>query len=150
MSYTKRKIINEAFTEIGLGSYNFDAQPEDLQNALLRLNAMLSEWTLAGADTGADTPFVDDLDADSLVPMTDIRAVICGLAVSLAPSFGKIVSPDTMKAAVNGKRLVIKRNATIPSKKIDVAAVPAGAGHKWIDQINLAESGGQGGQGGQP
>lgn len=137
MSYTKRKIITEAFTEIGLGTYNFDAQPEDLQNALLRLNAMLAEWTLTGADTDALTPFEDDLDADSLIPMSDIRAVICGLAVNLAPSFGKVVSMDTMKGAVNGRRVIIKRNATILPKQTDVAAVPAGAGHKWDWRINL-------------
>lgn len=139
MSYTKRKIINEAFTEIGLGSYNFDAQPEDLQNALLRLNAMLAEWALYGAVTGADTPFADDLDNDSMIPMTDIRGVICGLAVNLAPSFGKAVSPDTMKGAVNGKKIIIKRNATVLSKRTDVADVPAGAGYKWRNRINLQE-----------
>jgi len=133
MSFTKRKIINEAFTEIGLGTYNFDAQPEDLQNALLRLNAMLAEWAEAGAVTNALTPFIDDLDVDSLIPMTDIRGVICGLAVNLAPSFGKVVSMDTMKGAVTGKKIVIKRNATILPKQTDVAAVPG----RW-PQMGLA------------
>ena len=46
MSYTKRQIINQAMTEIGLGSYSLDAQPEDLQDALFKLNAMLAEWTV--------------------------------------------------------------------------------------------------------
>tara|TARA_R110000851_G_scaffold258718_1_gene411196 strand:+ start:1472 stop:1903 length:432 start_codon:yes stop_codon:yes gene_type:complete len=137
MSYTKRKIINQAMTEIGLGSYNFDAQPEDLQDALFKLNVMLAEWTVYGAVTGALTPFVDDLDVDSLIPMTDVQAVVSGLAVSIAPSFGKQVSPSTTMSAFNGRRAIIKRNAIVLGKRSDSAAVPAGAGHKYDRQINL-------------
>mgnify|MGYP003642354605 CR=1 FL=1 len=137
MSYTKRKIINQAMTEIGLGSFNLDAQPEDLQDALFKLNAMLAEWTIYGAVTGALTPFVDDLDADSLIPMTDILAVVSGLAVILAPSFGKQVSPATTMSAFNGRRAIVKRNFTVVGKRSDVAAIPAGAGHKYDRRINL-------------
>ena len=60
MGYTKRQFVTAALEEIGLASYVFDLQPEQLQSALRRLDAMISEWngkTFNVIDTGG---FVQD------------------------------------------------------------------------------------------
>ena len=71
MSYTKRTIIEQAHAEIGLGSYAYDAQPEDLQDALLRLNALMAQWSGDSAQVGwpsVNSELVDELDSDSQLP----------------------------------------------------------------------------------
>lgn len=144
MTYTKRTIIQQAYAEIGLASYAYDAQPEDLQDALIRLNALMAQWAGNGAQVGwpsANSEFGDDLDNDSGLPVDAVRGVICGLAVDLAPGFGKQVSPDTKVAAREGKRLMMRKSATIPQRKMDATAIPKGAGWKdYNEQINLPAS----------
>lgn len=133
MSLTKRDIIQAAFVEIGLGSRIYTATPEDLQDALLRLNALLAEWSTRGAagsfvlGIGADE---DDLDEDASIPANGVRGVICGLAVDIAPSYGRQVSADTRKAAELGKRALRNQSIEVPTKALDYTAIPAGAGHK--------------------
>jgi hypothetical protein len=52
MGYTKRQFISAAFEEIGLASYVFDLQPEQLQSALRRLDAMMADWNAKGIRLG--------------------------------------------------------------------------------------------------
>lgn len=143
MSYTKRTIINQAHAEIGLGSYAYDLQPEDLQDALLRLNALLAQWSGNGAQVGwpsVNSELVDDLDADSGLPVDAVRGVICALAVDIAPGFGKAPSRETKIAARQGKKLMTRKSMTIPQREMDATSIPAGAGWKWDQRISLSES----------
>ena len=43
MAYTKRQFVEAALTEIGLASYVFDLQPEQLEYARRRLDAMMAD-----------------------------------------------------------------------------------------------------------
>ena len=52
MSWTKRQFINAALEEIGLASYVFDIQPEELESALRRLDAMMADWNAKGIRIG--------------------------------------------------------------------------------------------------
>lgn len=143
MSYTKRTIIQQAHAEIGLGSYAYDAQPEDLQDALLRLNALMAQWSGNGAQTGwpsVNVELADDLDADSNLPPDAVRGVICALAVDLAPGFGKVVARETKVAAREGKRLMTRKSSEIPQRQMDATSIPLGEGWKNEDQINLPAS----------
>ena len=97
MPWTKKQIITEAFTEIGKGSYSFDSQPEEYQTALRRLDAMMATW---GATANIRIGYVGgngfgDIDAESTVPDWAVAAMYLNLAINLAPSYGKTVSPDT-------------------------------------------------------
>lgn len=143
MTWSKREIIKGAFEEIGLGAFQYDLHPEDYQTALRRLNALVSEWSGAGAQTGYagnNTPSTDDLDNDSNLPPDAVRGVICGLACDLAPGYGKQPTVKTMTAAQNGRNLMLAKSASdsIPRKQKNNYTVPAGAGHKFREQINLA------------
>ncbi len=143
MSYRKRDIINQAHAEIGLGSYAFDAQPEELQDALMRLNALMAEWSSEGAGTGwpsVNMPLADDLDSDSNLPIDAVKGVICALAVDLAPSFGKTPMPTTVLSATRGKRLMVRKNTEVPQMAMLATAIPLGAGWKEIGIINLPAS----------
>lgn len=125
---TKRELINQAFEEIGLGTYAYNMRAEDYQSALKRLNALLAEWGATGAITGGDE--TGNLDADSDVPLNAERGVICALACDVAPSFGKQPMPQTVSNARQGRILMIRTNTVIPTKEVNHASVPAGAGYK--------------------
>lgn len=147
MTMTKRTIISQAYAEIGLGR-DYDAQPDELQDALLRLNAIFMQWATAGVAVGfpaVNVELADDLDNNSNLPGDAVRTAICALALDLAPSFGKAPLPQTVKAASEGYKLLMRKWAaqTIPTRARDLGSVPAGAGHKYENRINLVRGGDQ-------
>jgi hypothetical protein len=88
MSYKKRQFISAAFEEIGLASYVFDLQPEQLQSALRRLDAMMADWNAKGIRLGyplPSSPQDSDLDEDTLVPDSAYEAIICSLGHQAGP-----------------------------------------------------------------
>jgi hypothetical protein len=119
MGYTKRQFISASFEEIGLASYVFDLQPEQLESALRRLDAMMADWNAKGIRFGyplPSSPQDSSLDEETLVPDSAYEAIICSLGIRLAPMFGKTVMPDT--------------KATFPLEQQLPATMPAGAGNK--------------------
>lgn len=103
MRITKRGIILDAYGEAGLAHYAFDLTPEQVQSALRKLNGLMGEWDTTGIRIGFPFPSsyhdVEDIDAPFTVPDYAFNAVILALSVRIAPQYGKVVSPETMKAA---------------------------------------------------
>jgi hypothetical protein len=133
MSWLKRDIIEAALEEIGFGPNSYDIRAEDYATGLNRLNTLMAQWQGDGVGLGypaSNSADGDDLDADSNLPPDAVNGVIAGLAVALAPGFGKQVSKDTKVAARKGEQLIRRKTATIPSRKADLTTYPAGAGHK--------------------
>ena len=132
MGYTKRQFISAAFEEIGLASYVFDLQPEQLESALRRLDAMMADWNAKGIRLGyplPSSPQDSTLSEETLVPDSAYEAIICSLAIRLAPSFGKQVMVETKTTAKQGYDILLQR-ATFPLEKQLPATTPAGAGNK--------------------
>lgn len=132
MAWTKRDFITQAFEEIGLGSYVFDLTPEQLQTALRKLNGMLAVWNAKGIRLGfpiASGPDSDGLDDDATVPDRAIDAIILGLAIRLAPGFGKAVPPETKVAAREAYSAMLN-HYTFPPEMQFSGTLPAGAGNK--------------------
>lgn len=136
MSWTKRQFIEQAFEEIGLASYVFDLQPEQLASAMRRLDAMIAFWNTRGIRIGyplPSTPNAGSLDSESGVPDSANQAVILNLAVQLAPSFGKTVSPDTKLNAKEAFKALMSLSTT-PSEMQLPSMMPAGAGNKYAER----------------
>ena len=132
MGYTKQQFISAAFEEIGLASYVFDLQPEQLESALRRLDAMMADWNAKGIRLGyplPSSPQDSSLSEETLVPDSAYEAIICSLAIRLAPSFGKTVMVETKTTAKQGYDILLQR-ATFPLEKQLPATTPAGAGNK--------------------
>jgi hypothetical protein len=139
VSYTKRQIISQAFDEIGLASYIFDLQPEQLQSALRKLDSMMATWNAQGIRLGypiPSTPEGSDLDTESNIPDAANEAVYQNLAIKLAPSYGKIVPVETKASARMSYNAMLARFMVIPEFKLD-GTMPAGAGNKNIYQVFL-------------
>ncbi len=133
MGYTKREIIDLAFGEIGLAPYAFDLQPEQLENALRRLDGMMATWNSKGIRIGyplPSSPSASDLADDVGVPDRAIEAMVMNLAIRLAPGFGKAVLPDTKIIARSSYTQLLSGSSSPIEMQLDAASVPAGAGWK--------------------
>jgi hypothetical protein len=100
--WTKRDVIGQAFSEIGLASYTFDLLPEQWEGALRRLDAMIAQWENKGIRLAWPLPVSfanSSIDAVTGAPDTALEALYLNLAVRLAPGYGKTPSPDTKSLA---------------------------------------------------
>ena len=132
MSWTKRQFVTEAFTEIGYAEYAYDLEPEQLQVALRRLDAMMGSWNGKGISIGypiPTSPENGDLDDETEVPDFANEAIYLSLAVRLAPTVGKLVSAETKSALKSAYNTVLK-NITMPGEMRFPKTLPSGAGNK--------------------
>ena len=133
MSYTKRQLIEAAFTEMGFSPYSFELSSDQLAAALIRLDSMMAEWNARGlrlSYNGPNPPNGSDIEADSGLPDRAWEAVITNLALRLAPSYGKTISIDTRITARHTLNTILV-TAAKPSE-MKLSTIPAGAGHKYV------------------
>ncbi len=131
MSYTKGELVHSALNEIGIAEYDFDIGPEQTESALRRLDSMLAEWNAKGVVLGYPIPITADgseLSEDSNIPDSAWEAVITNLAIKLAPSYGKTVSPDTKISAKKAMNLLY--SISTKPNEMQMNVLPKGAGHK--------------------
>jgi hypothetical protein len=131
MSWTKRELIEEAFDSIGLASYSFDIQDDQYLSALRKLDAMMATWN--GKGIRLSYPLHDNKDDSSvdeyaMIPDWANEAVYLNLAIRLAPSFGKALSPD-VKQNANDAYDAIMTKISIPPE-YQVSGLPKGQGYK--------------------
>lgn len=132
MSYSKRQFVTAAFEEIGLASYVFDLQPEQLDSAVKKLDSMMAAWNAVGIRVSypiPGNPDSTDIDAITNVPDSANEAIVMSLAVRLAPGLGKAVSMDTKVSAKQGYNTLLSR-AAAPLEMQFPSGMPAGAGNK--------------------
>jgi hypothetical protein len=148
MGWTKGEIVSETFSEMGIASYTFDIGPEEIVSAIRRLDLMMASWESKGLRFGYPQPSTangSSSDDDSNIPDIAIEAVLTNLAIRLAPSYGKGLSPDTKTIAKTSLNSLIG----IFAKPIEQQKnpMPSGAGYKgtrkWtsepIDPIGIGD-----------
>ncbi len=143
MSYTKRQFIESALEEIGLASYVFQMQPQELQSALKRLDSMVMSWQAKGITIGwpvSIDPDNADLDTVTECPLIANEAIITNLAVKLAPSYGKIVQTETKVAAKKAYNNLLAFKINPKSMSLP-DTMPLGAGNKpWREDKEFVNS----------
>lgn len=135
MSWTKRQFVTQALEEIGLAAYVFDLQPEQMNSARIKLDAMVASWNARGIRINYPLPTKQDgsdLDDDTGVPDAANEAIYKNLAIQLAPSYGKQISPDTRISAKLALDTLIKSLVRTPQMKLP-SSMPIGAGYKSED-----------------
>lgn len=113
---TKREIILQAYSELGIAEYNFDLSPDELMTARKRLDRMMAQWEtkVQIGYSMPSNPNDSDLDDESGLPDGTIDPVATNLAVLLAPGLGKTLAPSTLIGAKNGYNSVLAQFAQIP------------------------------------
>ena len=134
--WTKEDVIKQSFSEIGKGAYEFDLQPEDMQNALRKLDAMLSAWSGAyGIRLGyAGGDGKGSIGASTTVPDWAYESLYLNLAVKLCPDYGKTPSPVTVKGAKEALDMVRNRMVIPATRSISGYA---GAGNSWLGETYI-------------
>ena len=131
--WSKRLIVNKAFGDLALQGYVFDLTPEEIQDAILSLDAMMASWEAYGIRIGYQTttdPEEADPDQESGIPDWANKAAYKNLAIDLAASFGKAVPPSlavSAKIAYDGMLGLIAAN---PPQMQFKGNLPIGAGWK--------------------
>jgi hypothetical protein len=137
MSWTKRQIIEQAFEEIGLASYIFDLTPDQLQSALRRLDLMVGSWYAKNVKISyplPTSPNDSDIDQEIDVPIQCNEALVLNLAVRLAPSYGKMPTPETKaNAKLMYDQLLVQ--AAMPFEMQYPRTLPLGAGYKRTERV---------------
>ena len=132
MSYSKKEFVEAALTEIGKGGLDFDIQPEEVEQGVERLDAMMAEWNVSGVRLPyplAPDPMSTELDAKTNVPDWANKPIICNFALELAPSYGKEPSRQTKIGASSGYKSLLALAAQ-PNTVQFPETLPRGAGQK--------------------
>lgn len=130
MAWSKREIIQRAFSDIGYGLEGFDIPPAKMEDALRILDTLVAEWNVTPMGYPLhDNPADSDLDEDSGIPLSFVNGVVAGLAVRLAPTIGKEASLSIQRAASQGKAAITRIQSKPPARAIDTTMTPAGTGH---------------------
>lgn len=132
MGWTKRQFVAQAFEEIGYALYSYDLEPEQLESAMRRMDSMMATWNGKGIRLGypiPTSPENGDLDQETGVPDSANEAIYTNLALRIAPTVGKIVSPETKASANTAYKLLLSR-AAMPNEQQLPSTMPAGAGNK--------------------
>lgn len=131
MSYTKGEIVHGALAEIGLAEYEFDISPEEIVAGIRRLDSMMASWSDSGIVASYPLTNLYDsaaIDENSNIPDVAREAVITNLALRLAPSYGKQISPD-LRVAAKSSLNTLMRFYSRPVER-QLPSMPAGAGYK--------------------
>lgn len=123
---TKRQIIEDAYSAVGLASYAFDLTAEEIVAAQRALDAMMAQWNIRGLRVGYAMGGV--ADDESGLPDWTIEAVSTNLGIRLAGRIGKAVMPETKQAAREAYSTVLALCVKpIPALSREV---PAGGGNR--------------------
>jgi len=128
----KRQIIELAFSELAMAGYEFGRTPEEIADALSRLNAMMAEWKgMLGVDLGYDQPHygVGNPDGLSGIPHETLNTVASFLAMRIAPMMGTELSPQVKANLAMSFALLKSHYAAVPTMPRD-SYTPIGGGHR--------------------
>lgn len=133
MSWTKQQFVEQAFTELGLASFDFDLQPEQMQTALVRLDSMVAGWNAKGIRIGwplPSSPENSELDQETNCPDYAQEAIYLNLAIRLGPGLGRVITPDLKSNAKDAFNNLVLRGASQPIPRQYPESLPRGAGNK--------------------
>lgn len=133
MGWTKLELVGAAFEEIGLAGYEFDLTADEQASALRKADALAAYWNGMGVRIGyalPSTPGSSDINDQSGITDNAYQAFATALAIRLAPSFGKTVTPETKVAAKQAYDALVARLMSDPPRVQLPGTMPAGAGNR--------------------
>ena len=129
----KRLIIEMAFSEAGSAGYEFGRTPEEVADALTRLNALMAEWkAMRGIDLGYDFPpyGVGNPDVLSGIPHEALNTVASYLALRICPMMGGTMTPESKGNLARSLALLEAHYATIPTMPLARRTVRGAGGER--------------------
>jgi hypothetical protein len=127
---TMRVVVQDAFEEIGAKTAEVALTNDELQSGIRRCNDMLLEWD----DIGTITGYNEVLNADDVIEVdrNAVGAIKYNLAIRLAPSFQKLITPALASLATTTLDTLMASNTNIG----EIAypdTIPMGSGNECHD-----------------
>ena len=132
MSWTKLQLVRQAFSVIGLADYDFDLQPEQLENALRMMDSMVGTWNAKGILLSYPTPTSPEnsnLSDESNIPDRANEAVYLNLAQRLSATLGRPVTAELKSSAWYAYNNLLSW-AMQPNEMVLPHTMPRGQGNK--------------------
>lgn len=127
---TKGELVAAAYEEIALAGYVFDLTSEERDTALKRLERMAAAWDARGIRIGYNLAGSQaSLNDAAGIPDWAEEAFYTNLAKRIAPTLGKQLSAETMRAAADGYRTLLIGNYEIPQMQMP-RHMPIGLGNR--------------------
>jgi hypothetical protein len=128
----KRELIELAFGDLGSAGYEFGRTPEEIADALSRLNAIMAEWPWNALSYNAPLYGAGNADDYSGISGEAVNAVTAMLALRLAPIMGATLSPEARFNLVSASNKIYALTASINTMPFD-RHTPRGMGseHKF-------------------
>lgn len=125
----KRQIIEMAFGNIAITGYEFGHTPEEIADAMVRLDALMYEWPYSELGFSHPDYGTGNAEESSGIPFDCLNAVAAALALRLAPAFGKELPAATAANLVSALAVLRARVATIPTMPLG-SNTPRGMGNR--------------------
>lgn len=124
---TMREVVQDAFEEIGVKTAEVPLTADELQSGIRRCNDMLTQWS----DIGITPGYNEVLNGDDRLNLdrNAIGAVKYKLAIRLAPSYQKIVTPSLIDAAEDAYNTLLA-SVTDLSNVAYPDTLPMGSGNR--------------------
>lgn len=123
----KRQFIELAFGDIGSAGYEFGRSPEEINDALLRLNALMREYPFSTLGYAQPNYGVGGPDELSGIGEEWLNVVSAKLALRICPMMGATMSTEAKANLASSMALLHAAAATIPTMPV-AAQTPRGAG----------------------
>jgi hypothetical protein len=123
----KRQIIELAFGDIGSAGYEFGRTPEEVNDALLRLNALMREHPFSTLAYEQPSFGVGSPDEMSGIGDQWLNVIALSLAERICGMMGATLATEARNRLARGMALLNASAATIPTMPI-AADTPRGAG----------------------
>jgi hypothetical protein len=130
VGYTKSELVSQALGQLGIADYEFDITPEEIDTGVKRMDAMIATWS--DENVFLSYTMGGEASEPSGVPDVAVEAVVMNLAIRLAPSYGKQVSPEVATLAKSSLNS-LRRFSTAPRQR-QMPQMPRGAGYKVYDR----------------
>jgi hypothetical protein len=129
----KRQIVEMAYSKCALAGYEFGRTPEEVNDALSELNAMMLEWPFSMLGYVQPAYGVGDGEEQSGIPPETQAAVATQLALRLAPNMGKTLSPEAQVSVSRSLALLHAHPlvVSIPTQPLQ-AHTPRGLGSRGV------------------
>lgn len=128
---TKNDVLQMAFEELGRAGYEFDHGPDEIQSALRKLDALMTDEPYASLGYNAPAGIGgSDINDASGLPDSSLQTVAVALAIGFSPSWGKAMSPQSNAAFARGVNKLRTMVQVIPRVSLR-RGTPWGQGNKW-------------------
>ena len=127
---TVLQIVNGAAVKIGLKTAEVDLEAFEFQQILDELNDMLSMWADRGW-TPAFSPVTNSTDTVG-IEESSVSAVKNNLAMTIAPSFSKVITPALAKIASDSLQM-LQASTVYIGRVAYPDTLPTGSGNDCFD-----------------